>query len=82
MNRESQVSSHFVLGQGGEITQLVPLERAAWTQGAQRGQPESVLYLHRVRGRLERDKGRADRQTVSGSGGADPVHRGGGQAYL
>ena len=33
MNRESQVSSHFVLGQNGEVTQLVPLERAAWTQG-------------------------------------------------
>ncbi len=32
-NPESQVSSHFVLGQNGEITQLVPLDKAAWTQG-------------------------------------------------
>lgn len=32
-NPASQVSSHFVLGKNGEIAQLVPLERAAWTQG-------------------------------------------------
>ena len=32
-NPASQVSSHFVLGKNGEITQLVPLDKAAWTQG-------------------------------------------------
>ena len=32
-NPESQVSSHFVLGQNGEITQLVTIDKAAWTQG-------------------------------------------------
>ena len=31
MNRDSQVSSHFVLGQGGEITQLVPLIKSKLT---------------------------------------------------
>ena len=32
-NPASQTSSHFVLGKNGEITQLVPLNMAAWTQG-------------------------------------------------
>ena len=32
-NPASQVSSHFVLGKNGEITQLVSLDKAAWTQG-------------------------------------------------
>ena len=32
-NPASQVSSHFVLGKNGEITQLMPLDKAAWTQG-------------------------------------------------
>ena len=32
-NPASQVSSHFVLGQNGEVTQMVPLDKAAWTQG-------------------------------------------------
>lgn len=32
-NPASQTSSHFVLGENGEIAQLVPLTEAAWTQG-------------------------------------------------
>lgn len=32
-NPKSQTSSHFVLGKGGEVTQLVPIDMAAWTQG-------------------------------------------------
>ncbi len=46
MNRESQVSSHFVLGQGGEITQLVPLERAAWTQGVVKNSTHPYVKAH------------------------------------
>ncbi len=32
-NPASKVSSHFVLGKNGEVTQMVELDRAAWTQG-------------------------------------------------
>ena len=32
-NPSSKVSSHFVLGKNGEVTQMVELDRAAWTQG-------------------------------------------------
>lgn len=32
-NKDSKVSSHFVLGKNGEVAQLVPLNMAAWTQG-------------------------------------------------
>ena len=46
MNRDSQVSSHFVLGKGGEITQLVPLERAAWTQGVVKNQTHPYVKTH------------------------------------
>ena len=46
MNRDSQVSSHFVLGQGGEITQLVPLERAAWTQGVVKNPTHPYVKAH------------------------------------
>lgn len=46
MNRESQVSSHFVLGKGGEITQLVPLERAAWTQGVVKNPTHPYVKTH------------------------------------
>ncbi len=46
MNRDSQVSSHFVLGQGGEITQLVPLERAAWTQGVVKNPTHPYVKTH------------------------------------
>ena len=46
MNRDSQVSSHFVLGQGGEITQLVPLERAAWTQGVVNNPTHPYVKAH------------------------------------
>ena len=46
MNRESQVSSHFVLGQNGEVTQLVPLERAAWTQGVVKNPTHPYVKAH------------------------------------
>ena len=46
MNRDSQVSSHFVLGKGGEITQLVPLERAAWTQGVVKNPTHPYVKTH------------------------------------
>lgn len=32
-NKDSKVSSHFVIGKNGEVAQLVPLNMAAWTQG-------------------------------------------------
>ena len=46
MNRDSQVSSHFVLGKGGEITQLVPVERAAWTQGVVKNPTHPYVKAH------------------------------------
>ena len=46
MNRDSQVSSHFVLGKGGEITQLVPLDKAAWTQGVVKNPTHPYVKAH------------------------------------
>ena len=45
-NRASQVSSHFVLGKNGEITQLVPLDKAAWTQGVVKNPTHPYVKAH------------------------------------
>lgn len=45
-NPKSQTSSHFVLGKNGEITQLVPLEMAAWTQGVVKNPTHPYVKLH------------------------------------
>lgn len=42
-NPASQISSHFVLGKSGEITQLVPLDKAAWTQGKMCNPTSSIV---------------------------------------
>lgn len=46
-NPQSQTSSHFVLGKNGEITQLVPLERAAWTQGAVKSPTHPLVAMRK-----------------------------------
>lgn len=45
-NPQSQTSSHFVLGKNGEITQLVPLEMAAWTQGIVKSPTHAYVKAH------------------------------------
>lgn len=45
-NPQSQTSSHFVLGKGGEVTQLVPLDMAAWTQGVVKSPTHAYVKSH------------------------------------
>lgn len=45
-NPASQTSSHFVLGKNGEITQLVPLNMAAWTQGVVKNPTHPYVKAH------------------------------------
>ena len=45
-NSSSQVSSHFVLGKNGEVAQLVPLDKAAWTQGGIRNPTHPYVKSH------------------------------------
>ena len=45
-NPASQVSSHFVLGQNGEVTQMVPLDKAAWTQGVVKNPTHPYVKAH------------------------------------
>lgn len=45
-NPQSQTSSHFVLGKGGEVTQLVPLDMAAWTQGVVKSPTHAYVKAH------------------------------------
>lgn len=45
-NPQSQTSSHFVLGKGGEVAQLVPLDMAAWTQGVVKSPTHAYVKAH------------------------------------
>ena len=45
-NRESQVSSHYVVAQDGRITQLVPLENTAWANGTTTNAADSRGNMH------------------------------------
>lgn len=45
-NPQSQTSSHFVLGKDGEVTQLVPLDMAAWTQGVVKSPTHAYVKAH------------------------------------
>lgn len=45
-NPQSEVSSHFVLGKNGDITQLVPIDKAAWTQGVVKGPTHPYVKAH------------------------------------
>lgn len=54
-NPVSQASSHFVVSQKGEITQLVPLEMMAWVNGTKTSQSASNYY-GKSKSRLVRDR--------------------------
>lgn len=45
-DKDSKVSSHFVLGKNGEVAQLVPLNMAAWTQGKIRNPTHPYVKSH------------------------------------
>lgn len=45
-DKDSKVSSHFVLGKNGEVAQLVPLDMAAWTQGKIRNPTHPYVKSH------------------------------------
>ena len=45
-DKDSKVSSHFVLGKNGEVAQIVPLNMAAWTQGGIRNPTHPYVKSH------------------------------------
>ncbi len=45
-NPQGDTSSHFVLGKNGEVTQLIPLDKAAWTQGVVKNPTHPYVKAH------------------------------------
>lgn len=56
-NPISQVSSHFVIGKEGEITQLVPLNMAAYTQGLNYDNTGKAPMVRQAKSLLVRQRG-------------------------
>ena len=54
-NPKSQASSHFVISQKGDITQLVPLEMMAWINGT-KTDPSASNYYGKSKSKLVRDR--------------------------
>lgn len=65
-NRQSGVSSHFVVGRDGRIAQLVDIRSAAWCNGTQSGNPFGARYVGRATAALVRQrKANANLYTIS-----------------
>lgn len=56
-NAASGVSAHFVIGKGGEVTQLVPLNMAAYTQGLNYDNTNKAPMVKQAASALVRQRG-------------------------
>ncbi len=65
-NKQSQVSSHFVVSRKGEISQLVDIRNEAWCNGTQSGNPLGSEYVGRATAALVKQcKANANLYTIS-----------------
>lgn len=55
-NKSSEVSSHFVISKKGEVTQLVPIKKAAFTQALRYNWENKAPMVHQAKSKLICDR--------------------------
>ena len=64
-NPKSNVSAHFVVSKRGEITQLVPLDKAAWANGTSLSATNNLYYMNATNSIVKERKANANLYTIS-----------------